>query len=98
MNNPPIAPALVPATAYSGRMFPIATVSGVHTNIAMKYQSVTYRGPFTNEIGTMKLQPTKTSPTREIGSIQNGVSPHSTPCAPRLIGKCNDRAKFITHG
>ena len=86
MKRPPIAPALVPATVYSGKRLPIATVSGVQTNIAMKYHKLTYIGPFVFAIGAMKFKPTSSSPTSDSGSIQNGVSPHSSPCAPRLIG------------
>ena len=47
----------------------------------MKYHSVTYSGPLVRTIGAMKLIATSSSPTCASGSIQTGVSPHSTPCA-----------------
>ena len=53
----------------------------------MKYQSVTYIGPRLLPIGTMKFTATSSSPRSANGSIQKGVSPHSTPCAPKPIGR-----------
>ena len=55
----------------------------------MKYQSETYIGPLLFPIGTMKFTATSASPTSATGSIQNGVSPHSSPWAPRFIGRCH---------
>ena len=47
----------------------------------MKYQRETYSGPLVRMIGAMKLMATNSNPTSASGSIQTGVSPHSTPCA-----------------
>ncbi len=79
MNSPPTAPALVPETKYSGMKFPMAYVRNVQTNAARKYHSVTYIGPVERMIGATKLMATSSSPNCATGSIQTGVSPHSTP-------------------
>ena len=55
---------------------------------AIKYHSVTYIGPFIFAMGTSQLTANSASPTRAIGSIQNGVSPHSKPWAPNDIARC----------
>jgi hypothetical protein len=64
----------------------------------MKYQSVTYIGPLLRPIGTMKFTATSASPSRATGSIQKGVSPHSTPWAPRFIGRCHCFARSRSQG
>ncbi len=64
----------------------------------MKYHSETYIGPLLRPIGTMKFTATSASPSRASGSIQKGVSPHSRPWAPRLIGRCHRFASSSSQG
>ena len=47
----------------------------------MKYHSVTYMGPLERAMGVRKFAATRANPTKAMGSIQKGVSPHSTPWA-----------------